>query len=95
MIANMEENPIGAYPIVRARRLTKTFGDFTAVNDVDIDVPCGGCFGLLGPNGAGKTTTLRMILGQTHPSSQTARLLPQVAAPGFRKIILLVNGHWH
>src|SRR5512139_2441739 len=44
-----------------ARRLTKRFGDFTAVDAIDLDVPAGECFGLLGPNGAGKTTTVRMI----------------------------------
>ena len=86
MIANMEENEIGAYPIVRARRLTKTFGDFTAVNDVNIDVPRGGCFGLLGPNGAGKTTTLRMILGQSHPSSGELEVLGQTMPESTREV---------
>jgi lipooligosaccharide transport system ATP-binding protein len=46
---------------IHARRLTKRFGDFTAVDAIDLDVQAGECFGLLGPNGAGKTTTVRMI----------------------------------
>jgi lipooligosaccharide transport system ATP-binding protein len=46
---------------IHARRLTKRFGEFTAVDAIDLDVPAGECFGLLGPNGAGKTTTVRMI----------------------------------
>jgi lipooligosaccharide transport system ATP-binding protein len=47
--------------LVHARRLTKRFGDFTAVNAVDFDVRVGEAFGFLGPNGAGKTSTMRMI----------------------------------
>jgi len=47
--------------LVHARRLTKRFGDFTAVDAVDFDVHTGEAFGFLGPNGAGKTSTMRMI----------------------------------
>jgi lipooligosaccharide transport system ATP-binding protein len=50
-----------ATPAICARRLTKRFADFTAVDAIDLDVQAGECFGLLGPNGAGKTTTVRMI----------------------------------
>jgi lipooligosaccharide transport system ATP-binding protein len=45
-----------------------------AVDELDLDVPAGLCFGLLGPNGAGKTTTLRMIYGATPPSSGSVRV---------------------
>ena len=48
-------------PLIHARGLTKRFGDFTAVDDVDFDVAPGESFGFLGPNGAGKTSTMRMI----------------------------------
>ena len=47
--------------LIRARRLTKRFGSFTAVDAVDFDVAQGESFGFLGPNGAGKTSTMRMI----------------------------------
>jgi lipooligosaccharide transport system ATP-binding protein len=47
--------------LVHARRLTKRFGSFTAVDAVDFDVRTGEAFGFLGPNGAGKTSTMRMI----------------------------------
>jgi lipooligosaccharide transport system ATP-binding protein len=57
--------------IVRARAVSKRFGDRVAVNGLDLDVPRGLCFGLLGPNGAGKTTTLRMIYGVTWPTTGT------------------------
>ena len=57
--------------IVRARSVSKRFGDHVAVDGLDLDVPRGLCFGLLGPNGAGKTTTLRMIYGVTRPTAGT------------------------
>src|SRR2546421_9317556 len=57
-----------AEPLIRARGLTKRFGDFTAVDAVDFDVQQGEAFGFLGPNGAGKTSTMRMI-GCVSPKS--------------------------
>ncbi len=54
--------------LIRARGLTKRFGDFTAVDGIDFDVAPGESFGFLGPNGAGKTSTMRMI-GCTSPIS--------------------------
>ena len=47
--------------LVRARGLTKRFGDFTAVDGIDVDVRRGEAFGFLGPNGAGKSSTMRMV----------------------------------
>ncbi|GAA2994845.1 ABC transporter ATP-binding protein [Actinokineospora diospyrosa] len=47
--------------LVRARDLTKTFGDFEAVRGIDLDVRPGEAFGFLGPNGAGKSSTMRMV----------------------------------
>jgi lipooligosaccharide transport system ATP-binding protein len=47
--------------LIRARGLTKRFGEFTAVDAIDFDVQPGEAFGFLGPNGAGKTSTMRMI----------------------------------
>ncbi len=48
--------------------LVKRYGDFTAVDHVDLEAPPGQVFGVLGPNGAGKTTTLRMITGLLEPT---------------------------
>jgi ABC-2 type transport system ATP-binding protein len=48
---------------------------FTAVDHLDLQVPCGQVFGFLGPNGAGKTTTIMMLLGNVRPSAGHARLL--------------------
>ncbi len=47
--------------LIRARALTKRFGEFTAVDGIEFDVAPGEAFGFLGPNGAGKTSTMRMI----------------------------------
>ena len=48
-------------PVIEARGLTKRYGDFVAVHNVDFAVEQQECFGFLGPNGAGKTTTMKMI----------------------------------
>ena len=55
-----------AVTLIEARGLTKRFGERTAVDHVDLDVPAGSCFGFLGPNGAGKTTLIRLLLGLAH-----------------------------
>jgi lipooligosaccharide transport system ATP-binding protein len=47
--------------MIEARGLTKKFGDFVAVDNIDFEVPSGECCGFLGPNGAGKTTTIKMV----------------------------------
>lgn len=58
-----------------AQGLTKKFGDFTAVNEIDFTVNHGEIFGFLGPNGSGKTTTIRMLLGLIQPTSGKINLL--------------------
>jgi len=60
---------------IRARGLTKRFGDFTAVAGIDFDVRHGEIFGFLGPNGSGKTTTIRMMLGLLEPTAGTVEVL--------------------
>jgi spermidine/putrescine transport system ATP-binding protein len=54
--------------------VTKKFGAFTAVDDLDLTVPQGSFFALLGPSGCGKTTTLRMVAGLEEPTAGTIRL---------------------
>lgn len=54
------------------RGLARRFGDFTAVDGVDLEVMPGEVFGLLGPNGAGKTTTIKMLVTLLPPSAGTA-----------------------
>ena len=60
---------------IRTRALTKKYGDFVAVDMLDLEVRPGEIFGLLGQNGAGKTTTILMLLGLTEPSGGTARVV--------------------
>lgn len=61
--------------VIRASRLIKRYGHYPAVNGIDIEVRTGECWGLLGPNGAGKTTFLRMVIGNTPPSSGQLQVL--------------------
>lgn len=55
-------------PIIRVEQLTKKYGDFTAVDKLNMEIATGEVFGLLGPNGAGKSTTILMLLGLSEPS---------------------------
>src|SRR5881392_3681468 len=71
----MAQTPSPRAPLIRARGLTKRFGDFTAVDAIDFDVQQGEAFGFLGPNGAGKSSTMRMIGCVSPPSGGTLRVL--------------------
>ena len=62
---------------VKVDHVSKSFGDFTAVEDLTLRVRAGRVFGLLGPNGAGKTTSLRMIVNITAPDSGSIELFGQ------------------
>ena len=57
---------------IQAHELTRTFGKFTAVDHISLEVRTGEIFGFLGANGAGKTTAMRMFIGLLAPSSGTA-----------------------
>ena len=58
--------------VITAHKLTKKFGDFTAVDHISFDVHKGEIFGFLGANGAGKTTAMRMLCGLSLPTSGEA-----------------------
>jgi len=69
--------------MISCRRLTRRFGDFTAVDDLTFDVAPGAICAFLGPNGAGKSTTVKMLTGLLPPTSGTVEvcgLNPQTAA---------------
>lgn len=61
--------------VLEARELSKNYGDVQAVDHVTLSVKEGALFGLLGPNGSGKTTMIKMLTGQTKPSSGSATVL--------------------
>jgi len=61
--------------IIETKDLTKKYGDFVAVDSLNLAVKQGEVFGLLGPNGAGKTTTILMLLGLTEPTSGKVKVL--------------------
>src|ERR671920_2572328 len=62
-------------PAIELRGVVKRFGEITAVDGLDLDVPRGICLGLLGPNGAGKSTTMRLLTGQAIADSGDLRVL--------------------
>ncbi len=62
-------------PAIDTTALTRRFGDFTAVQNVNLRVDAGQFFGFLGPNGAGKSTTIKMLTGLLAPTSGSIRIL--------------------
>ncbi|MBA2629972.1 MAG: ABC transporter ATP-binding protein [Thermoleophilaceae bacterium] len=81
------EGQAGAAPSVRLERVTKRFGDFTAVREMDLDIERGEFFTLLGPSGCGKTTTLRMVAGFEEPTEGVVLLDGQdvTGLPAFKR----------
>lgn len=71
----MENDPTAQDFLVHARGLVKRFGDFTAVDGIDVDVRRGEAFGFLGPNGAGKSSTMRMIGCVSPPTGGVLEIL--------------------
>lgn len=61
-------------PVLRARGLTKSFGELTAVRGIDVEVAPGESFGFLGPNGAGKSSTMKMVAATSPPTSGELRI---------------------
>ena len=66
---------------IQARGLTRRFGDLTAVDHLDLDIPRNRIYGFLGPNGSGKSTTIRMLCGLLLPSEGSVTVLGR-AVPG-------------
>ncbi len=62
-------------PAIETRQLTRDFGDFRAVDAIDLRVERGTFYGFLGPNGAGKSTTMKMLTGLLAPTAGEVRVL--------------------
>lgn len=76
------------------KNVTKKFGEFTAVNNLTLDIERGTCFGLLGPNGAGKSTLIRMFYGAMSRTSGDMKVLyedPMVDARSIKKRLGVVT----
>lgn len=61
--------------VIRIDKLSKSFGDVQALDQLDLSIPQGGVYGVLGPNGAGKSTLFRILLGLVQPTSGSAQVL--------------------
>ena len=77
----------GSDPSVRLERVTKRFGEFTAVRAIDLEIASGEFFTMLGPSGCGKTTTLRMVAGFEEPSEGRVLLAGEdvTGRPAFKR----------
>jgi ABC-2 type transport system ATP-binding protein len=79
--------------MIKVEALTKTYGAFTAVDDITFTAQAGRVTGFLGPNGAGKSTTMRVMVGLTPPTSGAAtisgRHFSQIPNPGLEVGVLL------
>jgi ABC-2 type transport system ATP-binding protein len=73
-VIHIEGAALSNKSIIVVKNLTKTFGDFVAVDNITFDMKKGEIFGLLGPNGAGKSTTIRMLSTLTRPTKGTATI---------------------
>ncbi|MCB0016754.1 MAG: ABC transporter ATP-binding protein, partial [Anaerolineales bacterium] len=76
--------------VIKVTNIRKSYGAFTAVEDVSLMVKKGEIFGIVGPNGAGKTTTMNMIMGLRRPDSGQVEVLgldPQQAGAELRQRI--------
>ena len=65
---------------IRMAGVTKTFGELTAVEGLDLEVPRGGLYGFIGPNGAGKTTTIRIVMSILFPDAGDVSILGRASA---------------
>ena len=70
----------GSSSVLSLQNVSKTYGEFTAVDELSFSIPKGSIYGFLGPNGAGKTTTIRMILDIIKPSSGSVSILGHSSA---------------
>ncbi len=78
-------------PVVDIKNLTKRFGDFVALDDLNLTLNKGEILGFIGPNGAGKTTAIRVLVGLTRPTSGTAHIAGVDCAREAQKVRRLIG----
>jgi len=77
--------------IIEVYSLSKQFGDFKAVKEIDFTVETGEIFGFLGPNGAGKTTTINMLTGLARPTSGTIKIAGEDGIKNIKRVQQLIG----
>lgn len=77
--------------VIKTEALTKRYGDFTALDNLSIELQAGQILGFIGPNGAGKTTTIKILVGLSRPTSGTATICGVNCTTETRKIKRLVG----
>lgn len=77
--------------VIDIRQLTKRYGEFTALNELTLQVPAGHVLGLIGPNGAGKTTAIRILAGLLKPTSGSASIAGADCVKNARDIKRLIG----
>jgi len=78
-------------PVVKTSQLTKKYGDFTALDALDLELHKGQILGFIGPNGAGKTTTIKILVGLARPTSGTASIAGHDCTRDVKQIKRLVG----
>ena len=78
-------------PVLATENLTKRYGEFTALEDLTIQLDRGHILGFIGPNGAGKTTTIKILVGLARPTTGTARIAGADCVRDARRIKRLVG----
>src|SRR6185437_3895060 len=83
-VSSMDDGGVeGSSWAIRARGITKSFGDVVALDEVDLDVEAGQVHGIVGPNGAGKTTLLGLLLGLSVADSGSLEVLGRPVGRSF------------
>ncbi len=84
-------------PMIETINLTKKYGELVALNNLNLTIEDGACFGFIGPNGAGKTTTIKILATLLKPTWGEARIDGKVIGyqnPHIRPIIGRIWGFW-